>query len=225
MRYNIFYQVHKGLRAMLFETAIAIQQTDFVNPDETERCIGQVKSVVEIFDKHAHTEDNFVFTAIQSFEPSIVAVFEKEHEKDHELGERLQKSLESLQDTTTENEKLIAGQSLYISFIGFMVFNLEHMAKEEDIINKFLWTYYSDQQLMAITQQIVSNMPPDSMSVFSKWMIRGLSNQEIIHWLKEVKYNAPVFIFEALLQTAASELSGSRLQLIESALSEGAMLA
>ena len=35
-RYNLFYQIHKGLRTMLYETAIGLQQTDFCNEEETD---------------------------------------------------------------------------------------------------------------------------------------------------------------------------------------------
>ena len=34
-RYNIFYQVHKGLRELLYNTASRLQQTDFTNAEET----------------------------------------------------------------------------------------------------------------------------------------------------------------------------------------------
>ena len=49
-RYNIFYQVHKGLRAMLYETALLLQHTDFTNFDEAEQAIEQLQTVVELFD-------------------------------------------------------------------------------------------------------------------------------------------------------------------------------
>lgn len=224
-RYNIFYQVHKGLRAMLYETALQLQQTDFVNIAEAEQAITHVKMVVELFEKHAATEDGMVFSALQQYEPSIVTVFEAEHVKDHELGENLEKLLSGFAGAITNEHRLSIGASLNIAFIEFMVFNLEHMAKEEDIINKFLWKYYSDDQLHGITQQIIASIPPQHMQTFSKWMMRGLSNNEIAAWLKDVKNNAPEFIFHALHTTASEELSSYRLQAIEEALSEGAMIA
>lgn len=75
-RYNIFYQVHKGLRAMLYETAIQLQQTDFSNADEAGNII-RIKEVVELFDKHAHSEDNNILNAIESLKPSASACLPK----------------------------------------------------------------------------------------------------------------------------------------------------
>ena len=40
-RYNIFHQVHKGLKALLYETALQVQQTGFWNADEADDVIGQ----------------------------------------------------------------------------------------------------------------------------------------------------------------------------------------
>ena len=57
MRYNTFYQVHKALRAMLYETAIQLQQTDFNNEDQAVSLLNNIASVIDLFDKHAYNED------------------------------------------------------------------------------------------------------------------------------------------------------------------------
>jgi hypothetical protein len=224
-RYNIFYQVHKGLRALLYETAIQIQQTDFTNTDETELVLEQIKNLAELFDKHAHSEAMFVFAAVQAYEPAVVYAFEQEHVKDHILGENLNRLLTVLSNPLPDDDKMQTGKLLYQAFIEFMVFNLEHMAKEEDIINKLLWHNYTDNQLKEITGNILANIPPVQMGQFTRWMMRGLSNQEITDWLKEVKNTAPDFVFQQLMQTAGEELNVHRLQLVQEAITEGAMVA
>ena len=52
-RYNIFNQVHKGLRELLYQTASRLQQTDFSTHQEREAILEQVNIVVDLFDKHA----------------------------------------------------------------------------------------------------------------------------------------------------------------------------
>jgi hypothetical protein len=224
-RYNIFYEVHKGLRVMLYETAIQIQQTDFINHEEAELVMEQIKSGVELFDKHAHSEDRFVFAAIQPYEPAVVDAFEQEHVKDHALGERLSNLLTAFSDTLSDDEKLRNGKLIYQAFIEFLIFNLQHMAKEEDIINKLLWRNYTDEELKGITGNIIANIAPEQMIQFNRWMMRGLSNCEIAGWLKEVKNTAPDFVFQSLMQTASRELNIHRLQLVQESITEGAMVA
>ena len=61
-RYNIFNQVHKGLRALLHETILKLQQTDFTDAEDAEEAVEQVQTVLALFDEHAHTEDSFILS-------------------------------------------------------------------------------------------------------------------------------------------------------------------
>lgn len=224
-RYNIFGQVHKGLRALLYETALYLQQTDFANAEAAEDALAQMALAVDLFDKHAHTEDTMVFTAIEQTEPTLVHAFEKEHEEDHALGQRLRGLLTAFAHAVSSDDKVIMGTAITQAFIDFMIFNLKHMAKEEDLINTALWKHYSDTELHGITQKIVASIPPQHMAQFSCWMMRGLNNSEITNWLKEIKNNAPDFVFQSLMQTAAQQLDAQRWKLVQETITEGAMIA
>jgi hemerythrin-like domain-containing protein len=225
MGYNIFYQIHKALRAMLYETAIELQRTDFNNEEEAEAILEKITTVVDLFGKHAHTEDTLVFPAVEHYEPSVVDAFEKEHVKDHELSQKLRTLTVIFDSLETDEEKTQLGSAIRKAFIEFLVFNLEHMAKEEDVINNLLWRYYRDEEIHAFEQKIISGQTPEAISLVWKWMLRGLSNQEIIRWLKTVEKNAPEFVFNNLFAAAERELPKLRFRMILEGLTEGAMLA
>ena len=106
-----------------------------------------------------------------------------------------------------------------------MVFNLEHMAKEEDVLNKILWRYYTDPELMAITRQIINEVPADYLGQYNKWMMRGLNNGEIAKWLKGAERNAPEVVFQSLFATAEKELPEKRFREVLEGLTEGMMVA
>lgn len=209
-RYNIFNQIHKGLRGLLYETALAIQQTDFNNREEVKAITIQLTESIELFEKHADTEDQLVFPVLQEYEPSVLLVFEEEHDKDHALAQRIKELLFVLTHSVSGETKLQTGRNIQKAFVEFMVFNLEHMEKEETVINKLLWRYYTDEQLYGITQKIVSQIPPEMMAKYSRYMVRGLNNQEITVWLKEAKANAPEFVFSSLMTIAERELHSHR---------------
>ncbi|MGZ8518493.1 MAG: hypothetical protein ACXWWD_14145, partial [Chitinophagaceae bacterium] len=78
-RFNIFNQIHKALRAMLYDTSLALQQTHFADAEESETALEKVGMAVDVFDKHAAHEDNFILQAIQQYEPSLADAFEQEH--------------------------------------------------------------------------------------------------------------------------------------------------
>lgn len=225
MRYNTFYQIHKALRAMLYETAIELQRTDFNNEEESSEALTKIESVVDLFDKHAYHEDTLVFPAVEKYEPSIVDAFEQEHIKDHELGSKLRTLIAIFDSVKGDGDKIQLGSAIRKSFVDFLAFNLEHMAKEEDIINNLLWRYYTDEEIRAIEFQIVSKQSPEATALAWRWMLRGLSNQEITHWFKIVEKSAPESVFNNLFSMAEKELPNARFRQVLEGLTEGAMLA
>lgn len=224
-RFNIFNQVHKALRAMLYDTSLTIQQTHFADAEETETALEKVRATVDIFDEHAAHEDHFVLPAIRQYEPSVVDAFEQEHEKDHALSERLRGLLTVYNHAIKTEVKIETGQAINQAFIEFMIFNLEHMAKEETVLNKILWRYYSDAEIIAINQRIVASISPEEMAVTSAWMMRGMSNAEISGWLKAVEKNAPEPVFTRLFSIAEKELPNDRFRKVLENLTEGTMVA
>jgi hemerythrin-like domain-containing protein len=223
-RYNVFNQVHKGLRSLLYETALLLQQTDFSSKEEAQTAIEKLADVIELFEKHADSEDNNVLPAIRQYEPSVVLVFEEEHEQDHTLSRKLEELIFVLKHSINEDTKKETGKIINTAFTEFMVFNLNHMAKEETVLNKLLWRYYSDEELHALTQQIVSRLSPEIMGKFSRWMIRGLSNPEIVTWLKQVQHTMPVFVFKGLMHIAEKELAHHRWQEVSNQVVEEEMV-
>jgi len=224
-RYNIFYQIHKGLREMLYNSASLLQQTDFSQLSQRDHTARQVNEVLDLFDKHAATEDHWILPAIAQYEPSVTSLFAEEHVKDHELGEKLRSIIKGLQEAASVQDQETWGAVLRPVFIEFMVFNLEHMAKEEDILNRLLWRYFSDDELKGITQKILGYLPPETLQQYSSWMLRALSNNEIISWLKEVKATAPDFIYEGLKTLAQTALPPQRWTFIRQSIGETALAA
>ena len=221
----MFHQIHKGLRAMLCETALKLQHTDFWHLEEAELSIERIREVMELFTKHADSEDNFVFPAIQKYEPSVADAFEKEHVQDHVLSRQLAASIEAYRDAPFLPEKVAAAKNIHAAYARFMIFNLEHMTREEEVLNPLLWRYYSDKDLHEITFAIIANIPSQYLGRFNAWMMRGLNNAEITGWLREVEKNAPEQVFQSLFVTAEKELDPKRFRQVLEYLSEGAMLA
>ncbi|HEU4576286.1 MAG TPA: hypothetical protein VFS36_14890 [Chitinophagaceae bacterium] len=224
-RFNIFNQIHKALRAALYDTALTLQQTSFEEEDQAAMALEKVNLVADLFDKHAGHEDHFIIPAIQQYEPSVADAFEQEHVEDHALGQKLRGLLLSFEHAVSTEEKIIAGQALTNCFIHFMTFNLTHMAKEEVVLNELLWRYYNDGELLALNHKIVTSIPAAEAVVAQAWMMRGLSNTEIIAWLRAVEKSSPEFIFNALFASAEKELPPVRFRQVLEGLTNGVLVA
>lgn len=225
MRYNIFNQIHKALRALLSDTLVTVQQTDFSNPAEGSAAIAGIRSVISAFDNHAFHEDHGLLPHIQAYDPALVDAFEQEHVADHALGEELHSLLRAWEQATTPETQLSAGNRILYAFISFMSFNLDHMNREESVLNEQLWKYYTDESIMQISQSIVASIPPQDAAVTHVWMIRGMNNTEITNWLRMVQKLAPAPVFQSLYKLAEVELPVARFQSIMGNLTEGAMVA
>lgn len=205
-RYNSFNMIHKALRAMMYDTALTLQQTDFTDYYEAEKALEKVQTVIEQFEHHAFHEDTFILPAIEAFEPALVAEFEKEHVKDIELGNKMLIVVKIFRSLEMDEEKVNCGSCINKAFRDFMIFNLEHMAKEETDINQSLWKHYTDQQLLELNARLTASIPPDEKMISAKWMLRGINKLEAIDWLKAVKRSTPAFVFQSLVELAETEL-------------------
>lgn len=222
-RYNVFYQIHKALRALLYDTGIQLQQTDFIDTKERNAAIIRLEEVIAMFESHADKEDSYILPALQQYEPSVTSLFADEHVQDHALGEQLNSLLLRARQRLTGEEFIQLGSSINKTFTEFMVFNLNHMAKEEIILNQLLWRYYSDEEIHKITERILASIEPRFLQLASYWMVRGLSNNEIIFWLQQMKGKVPEQAFDGLIQLINAELPDERSIVILESLTEGAM--
>lgn len=224
MRYNLFHQVHQGLRSLLYQTALQVQHTDFLQTDEAGQALESLQLVAMLFDRHAHTEDQYIFPLVQTYEPSVVDVFAQEHAKDHLLSMLLVESMKLYADADTGEQKLEAGRMILSAYNKFLLFNLEHMLKEEEVLNPVIWHYYSDDELHKVTKSIIAEMPASLMQSFNECMCNGLSNPEISQWLKVVEQQAPENVFLQLCNTAEQELPAGRWRKVLYRMTDGAVL-
>lgn len=218
MRYNIFNQIHKALRSLLYETAGLIQQTDFTDATESAEALNKIHQIVDIFEKHALHEDTYVLPAIASYDPALIQSFEQEHEEDNALGQRLKGLMNAFNNSVSSADRIDAGNAIQTAFVEFMVFNLNHMAREERILNIALWKHYSDVEIVGINNNIVANIPLPELRGTSVWMMRSMNNGEIITWLKEVRSHAPEPAYQMLYLIASDELPPVRWQKVKTAL-------
>lgn len=209
-RHNSFYLIHKALRVAMYEMATALQHADFADVLTTETTIQQLEELLLLFDSHALGEDHFFNEPLKAKEPAIAKMFEKEHEEDHRLAAVLQQLIVSWRYASTDDKRLEYGQLLCYAFNEFIAFNLYHMNKEEMELNEALWRNYTDEQILATEQTLVSQIPPEKMMKYAHWLVRGLNMKDLLGWLTPIRQNAPASVFDALFAIAQKHLPTSK---------------
>lgn len=224
-RFNVFNMIHKALRAMLYDTALTLQQTHFARIEETNIALEKVNAVLHMFEQHAHHEDNLLFPKIEQYAPQLVSDFEDEHVTDHALAQQLNTLVNIVQHTADPKEREFAASALSKAFLEFMIFNLQHMAKEESFVLPVLWVHYTDAELLAINQSILAVIAPEEKAISSRWMLRGVNNAECINWLSAMKHTAPAHVFQPVWEMACAELPEERRTVVEEAVMSSPILA
>lgn len=216
-RYNVFNQIHKGLRGMLYDTALRLQQTDFSQPD-AEAVIEQLNQVLIFFDEHAENEDQFILPHVRKHNAALIDELEKDHDVDHRLTQSLFEYIAEWSQATSDSQRGSVGQRIGYAFNEFIAFNLYHMNKEENVLMYLLWKHYTDDEIRQMESDILRSIAPQTLLAESRWMMRSINDQEVIDWLSGVRQGAPAAVFDTFLQLADEELPTNRLVNVRTAL-------
>ena len=213
-RYNIFRRTHKGLRSMLFDAGAKIQQTDFTKSKQAIAAIEAIKQSTRSFLYHLNKEDKIIYHSVVLYAPYIVAMIEQTNLKDQVLAESIDKIIDQQKEQDTKKEMIAFGHQLQAVFFEFTAAVLQHMNKEETVINEILWSNYSDTQLIGMEVEIMKQAASSDCTWYTGKILKVLSNREILMWVDIIKEHASPFMLKKLISTARIVLPIDRWQMI-----------
>jgi len=213
-RYNIFKRTHKGLRSMLFDAGARIQQTDFTRSKQANAAIETVKQSTRSFLYHLNKEDKIIYHSVVLHAPYIIAMIEQTNLKDQALAESIDKIIDQQREQDTKKEKIAFGHQLQAAFFEFTAAVLQHMNKEETVINEILWSNYTDRQLIGMEVEIMKQAASSDCTWYTGKILKELSNREILVWVDSIKEHATPFMLKKLISTARFVLPIDRWQMI-----------
>src|SRR4030095_12689065 len=200
-RYNIFKRTHKGLRSMLFDAGARIQQTDFTKNKQANTVIDVIKQSTRSFLYHVSKEDNIIYHSVVLYAPYIVAMIEQTNIKDEALARSIDKTIDQYKELNTKKEKIAFGHQLQAAFFEFTAAVLQHMNKEETVVNELLWSNYTDKQLVILEVEMLKQSTPEACTWYTGKILKELSNSEILIWINGIAEHASSNIVEKLINT------------------------
>ena len=213
-RYNIFKRTHKGLRSMLFDAGAKIQQTDFTKNKQANAAIEAIKQSTRSFLYHLSKEDKIIYHSVVLYAPYIVAMIEQTNLKDQALAVSIDKLIDQQREQDPKKEKIAFGHQLQAVFFEFTAAVLQHMNKEETVINEILWSNYSDRQLVGMEVEMMKQSTTSDCTWYTGKILKELSNREILMWVDIIKEHASPFMLKKLISTARIVLPIDRWQMI-----------
>lgn len=205
-RVDLYGGIHKALRAVMADTLVAVGRMDCDDDLELARTTERVLELLDFCTLHLTKENTYVHPAMEARAAGASEVIAHEHD-DHvrHIGE-LAQAVAMLRGAPAQS-RFGLQHELYAQLGLFVADNLQHMRVEETAHNAVLWARYTDDELMAIHNQIVGSMPPEQMLFAVRWMVPAMSPPERAGMLAGMKAHAPAAAFEAVLATVRPHLS------------------
>lgn len=186
-RYNIFNQLHKGLEALLSDTVRMLQQTDFAVAAETHTSLTRVNRFLRLLSDQAYLEDMYLLPFIETAAPATAYVLQQDHHDNAAAIQQVKSVLAVYERATTTAEKIYAGKILINVFTELMILSLRHLSREENMVNTVLWTYFTDEHIFHLEQDMMTYIPPEDLAIYNFWTTQHLDSVEIDNWLMKLE--------------------------------------
>ena len=213
-RYNIFKRTHKGLRSILFDAGARIQQADFTKHKQAEAAINVIRQSTRSFLYHVNKEDTVIYHSVVMYAPYIVAMIEQTDVKNEALAKSIEYTIDQYKALNSKKDKIGFGHELQAMFFEFTAAVLQHMNKEETVINELLWSNYTDKELIGMEVEMMKQAASSDCTWYTGKILKELSNREILVWVDSIKEHASPFMLKKLISTARIVLPIDRWQMI-----------
>lgn len=198
-RFDPYAAVHKGLRALMADTLLALGRTDIDDPGELHTTTVRLVEMLDFCRSHARHENQFLHPAIEVRAPGSSGATAIDHALHEQAIDQLRKSAQQLPQTPVAL-RATAMLELYRSVALFVAHNLEHLHHEETAHNATLWAHYTDAQIEVLHDELVASIEPAQSIFIMRWMLPAMNPMERAHLMRKLRATAPPPVVEAVLR-------------------------
>lgn len=204
--FDLYRDIHKGIRAELFAVTTTAGQTDAADPVAVAALAQHVHDVHGLLEEHAEHEDAAIQPLIEVHFPTLaeqVAV-------DHLAFERRTSSLVDLaasvgEAAAADQRRLV--HRLYVDLAAFVSSYLAHQDLEEREIMPALERVIGVDGVVGVHQQIIGSIPPDELARSLSLMLPAMNVDDRTELLGGMQAEAPAEVFQGVWGLAQSVLT------------------
>jgi hypothetical protein len=176
-RFDLFGAVHKGLRAALFDAVVQTGRVDFEQSEDALKVAAVVRRALGFLAEHAEHEEREVFPDVARLSAELAAELAADHS--HVGG--LEKQIRALLDRipgAAACERVSIGRRLAHRLALLTAEQLEHMEREETVVNRLLWAHRADEQLLVLHARVVASIGSQRMAEWTELLLPALSARD-----------------------------------------------
>jgi len=213
-RYNIFTKSHKGLRRLVLEAWAKTNKCDFISTIEVNDCIVTLLKAIRYYIYHIRRENMIIYSAINPVAPYIVTMLDKINAKGIEVASSIEYKIYQF-NTEGHGKGIIEFEiELQSSIFSFTSIVVQHIKKEETVLNELLWQNFTDCELLELEVKIMSHFVPEEKEWFNNQVMKCLDDNEIARWIDHILSFGNTYDADQLMETTRSALPESRWQTI-----------
>jgi hypothetical protein len=216
-RFDIYRNIHMGLRACMMEVLLAVGRMDPDDIAELGTVLGQVRFLLRFCQLHLKKEEKFVHPAMEARAPGSTTHIASDHGDHLKAFEELEAAVVAVEQAP-DGARLKPVLALYKQLALFVGENFVHMHIEETDHNEVLWRTHCDQEIIAIEHAIIGSLAPEDKPLTLRWMLPALSPQVRAMMVGMLRANLPAEAIAGIMAMLKANLSDTNWRKLTEAL-------
>ncbi|HEY5272506.1 MAG TPA: hemerythrin domain-containing protein [Acidimicrobiales bacterium] len=206
--FDLFREVHKGLRFAIFRAIERAGSVDHANEVERGDFVSMVDATVVLLREHHRHEDDFVRPLLLSLDEPLARQVDSGHEEINEYLEQIEVRAAELAGSNGD-DAVRRGLELYLLLTRFAALYITHLLLEEGDVMARLRGLVSLRQLFELEMAIRTGISPETMCDFIAVMAPAMNPDERSNMLVGMRDGAPPEIYEQFRAATAASLDPS----------------
>lgn len=212
---SFVHYIHKGIKAMLYDSGLSVQRTNFNAVDEANACFNKVERALQLTEHHLFLEGRVIMPFLKETSSAKTDGVAQLHRSIFHHVHLLQNVIVSYTCARNDSAKANCGIQLNQGFSAFVGANLQAMDQEENMINEIIGDNSFETEFSEYEQRLLTEISLSGNEWYHRWMFKALNDQEVINWLKSVLLLMDESHFNRLCVLAEQEVSMLRWRAIK----------
>jgi hypothetical protein len=204
-RHSAYRATHNALRHLLFSASHQVGVTDFSDDAVTAETLETIDALIFVLWEHRTREDAPIHPPLESRVPGVTAPFAEDHEEDETYSAEMEQLLAQIR-SARGGQRVALGILLHERLNAYIGIYLGHLYREETELQQALWDNFTEEELLAMSRDLVATIPPDRSVYLQKVMFSSCGPDDIAPILGRIKAGAPPERVKAVLKLAEENM-------------------
>jgi hypothetical protein len=207
--FDIYRNIHKGIRNGLFSVTLAAGEVDPHDPAGVRAVADRWTDLVTVLVAHAEHEDEFVQPVIERFAPAYAAEIAEAHPRLEAQMAELEVLADRASDACPDQVRVLVHR-FYLGLASFTAQYLQHQEFEEFEVMVMLSQHLSFDELLAVDNAIVASIDPEMMAKSATLMLPAMNIDDQTELYAGARQGVPPEVFQGMLMLGESVLEPVR---------------